>query len=153
MTNSKLSHDPRFYYEQSKRDFVLFMVNGNKEEFSDDGPFGQNLKFFMFAAAYGFSQGKFEPVISKAATPPDPDRLSLGERGFKTLIHLITYSHTQDVSILSDDIEAQNKKVEIMNGYANGGLEELHKKFGGYSDKITPLINLIDSTLKDNREV
>lgn len=152
MTNSNLSDDPRFYYDQSKRDFVLSMVKGSKDEFSDDGPFNQNLKLFMFAAAYGFSQGKFEPVEVKAKKPPDPDRLSLGERDFETLIHLITYSHTQEVSILGDDIEAQNKKVEIMNGYANGGLMELQEKFGRYTDKITPLKNLIDSKLKDNRE-
>lgn len=110
------------------------------------GPFQTYADVMTFAATLGAKSQRRVPlnVISKE---PAPISLEIFvSRGYDPVIKVLAVTETNDPKILSVyDLEAETKRVQIFEEYANGGLEKLQEEFKGvvdYSDHLLLLLNL-----------
>lgn len=110
------------------------------------GPFQTYADVMTFAATLGARFRKRVPlnIISKE---PAPISLEIFiSRGYDSVIKMLAITETNDPKILSTyGAEAENKRVQIFEEYANGGLEKLQEELKGvvdYSEHILLLLNL-----------
>ena len=132
----------RIRISKDKAELVQSLV-----DFNDGvGPFQTYADVMTFAATLGAKYKKRIPVnlISKE---PAPISLEIFvSRGYDAVIKLLAIAETNDPNVLSIyDREAEDKRVQIFEEYANGGLEQLQEELKGivdYSDHLLLLLNL-----------
>jgi len=81
---------------------------------------------FMFACTLGFKHNRKLPF---AAQGGEPIRLSVFDLEDENIFNVIALSHTNDISILLEDEECQDKKYKIMEEFANGGMSIMVENF------------------------
>ncbi len=119
-----------------------------EEYFQELGGNGKNKIFdnmkdvFMFAAAVGYKYNKCVPFVKRGGEP-------IGLRHFneddKKMIDLLALSVTNDISILFSEDEFVDKKYEIVEGLANGGMDIMVEAFCKPVIDITELFKFVES--------
>ena len=132
----------RIRISKDKSELVQSLVDFN----GGIGPFQTYADVVTFAATLGAKYNKRVPlnIISKE---PAPISLEIFvSRGYDTVIKLLAIAETNDPNILSiHDSQAEEKRVQIFEEYANGGLEQLQEDLKGivdYSEHLLLLLNL-----------
>ena len=136
----------RVFISKEKGD--LFVKLSKTKQKGKDGIFDNNKDLFLFAASLGFKDHKKRPLDKKDSEIP----LSVFQRSKNNLdfIDLIALGDTGDVYILDwDEEEIVDKKLTIIEEYANRGLEIIEEKlFNNNTDIYDNLLQLINSELK-----
>ena len=132
----------------SKEKTDLFIKLSKTKQKTKDGIFDNNKDLFLFAASLGYKDNKRRPLLKKDSEIP----LSVFQRSKDNLdfIDLVALGDTGDVYILDwDDEEVVDKKLTIIEEYANRGLEIIEEKlFNNNTDIYDNLLQLINSELK-----
>ena len=111
------------------------------------GPFQTYADVMVFAAALGAKRKKRVSLGAISNKEPAPISLEVFvSRGYELVIKLLAIIETKDAKILShfDEI-SDEKRIQIFEEYANGGLEILRDELRGAVD-YTERIVLILST-------
>ncbi|AFY45808.1 DNA phosphorothioation-associated protein 4 [Nostoc sp. PCC 7107] len=117
------------------------------------GPFQTYVEVMVFAAALGVRYKKRIPLGETTKREPSPiPQENFVSLGHELIIKLLGINETQDIEIISSrEEEYEDKRTQIFEEYANGGLEILQTELRGavdYSERI--LLFLIAE--KDNKE-
>lgn len=132
----------------SKEKTDLFLKLSKTKQKNKDGIFDNNKDLFLFAASLGYKDNKKRPLAKKDGEIP----LSVFQRSKNNLdfIDLIALGDTGDVYILDwDDEKIVDKKLTIIEEYANRGLEIIEDKlFNNNTDIYDNLLQLINRELK-----
>ncbi len=132
----------------SKEKADLFVKLSKTKQKSKDWIFDNNKDLFLFAASLGYKDNKKRPLEKRDGEIP----LSVFQRSKDNLdfIDLIALGDTGDVYILGwDDEEVVDKKLTIIEEYANRGLEIIEDKlFNNNTDIYDNLLQLINGELK-----
>jgi dnd system-associated protein 4 len=136
----------------SKEKSDLFMKLSKTKQKTQDGIFDNNKDLFLFAASLGYKDKKRRPLLKRDGEIP----LSVFQKSRNNLdfIDLIALGDTKDVYILDwDDDEMVDKKLIIIEEYANRGLEIIEEKlFKNNTSIYDNLLQLINTHLSgDNR--
>lgn len=124
---------------EDKIDFIKKLTD------SSESVFETMADCLSFAAVLGYKHGK-HPSLKKKAK--DPIQYNIFEsRKYDTLFHLIAMNVENDAHILAAD--QNNKRIEIFEEFANGGLEILKNRILDSDDSLEPLLSIIqnESTL------
>ncbi|MFB2924180.1 MULTISPECIES: DNA phosphorothioation-associated protein 4 [Aerosakkonema] len=118
------------------------------------GPFQTYADIMVFAAALGAKRKKRVPLEEISKRDPLPIGIEIFvSRGYDVAIKLLAIAETKDVNIISpNDENAEEKRIQIFEEYANGGLEILQDELRGsvdYSERL--LLMLISERDKQNR--
>lgn len=125
----------------------LFLQLSKTKQRTQDGVFDNNKDLFLFAASLGYKDNKRRPLLKKDGEIP----LSVFQKSRDNLdfIDLIALGDTKDVYILDwDDDEMVDKKLTIIEEYANRGLEIIDEKlFRNNTSIYDNLLQLINGEL------
>ena len=127
---------------KDKADLVKSLVDFN----GGNGPFQTYADVMTFAATLWVKYNKRVTlnIISKEPAPISLDIFV--SRGYDTVIKLLAIAETNDPNILSVyDQQVEEKRVQIFEEYANGGLEKLQEELKGivdYTEHLLLLLNL-----------
>jgi dnd system-associated protein 4 len=109
------------------------------------GPFQTYYELLAFAAALGVKRGKMVPIregdFSKEIDPIRQEQFA--SKGYDQIINLLAVIHIRDPKILGNVQEAEQKRVEIFEAYANGGLEIINDLVRGSNDFSRQLLLLL----------
>lgn len=121
------------------------LVKALAEAKDNNGPFQTYSDVIVFAAALGAKQKKRVPLGEISKKEPAPIGLEVfATRGYDMVIKLLAIIDTQDKKILSDyDEKMEEKRIEIFEEYANGGLEILQEEFRGAVDYTERLLLML----------
>ncbi len=143
----------RIFTSKEKTD--LFQKLSKTKQKTKDGIFDNNKDLFLFAAALGYKDKKRRPLLRRDGEIP----LSVFQKSKNNLdfIDLVALGDTKDVYILDwDDEEMVDKKLTIVEEYANRGLEIIDERlFNNNTDIYDNLLQLVNdgisgkSTSKD----
>ena len=91
------------------------------------GPFQTYYEILAFAASLGIQEKTFLPFDEKDASREiDPIRQDqFSSKGYDQLINLIVIAHARKPGLLGNNLEYERERVQIFEGYANGGLSIL----------------------------
>jgi dnd system-associated protein 4 len=100
----------------------------------------------VFAAAFGVKLKKRLP-LGLIAQEPAPISLEIFiSRSYDPLIKLLSTAEAEDTKILSAyNSEAEAQRVEILEEYANGGLETLQEQLKGATNYTERLLLILSS--------
>jgi dnd system-associated protein 4 len=116
------------------------------------GLFQTYYEVLVFAAALGAKRGKFIPIregdYSKEIDPIRQEQFA--SKGYDQIINLIAVVHNRDPKVLGEPQEAEEKRVAIFEGYANGGLELLQDVLRGTEDFSKQILLLITTEKHKN---
>ncbi|MBD2250739.1 DNA phosphorothioation-associated protein 4 [Nostoc parmelioides] len=117
------------------------------------GPFQTYVEVMVFAAALGVKYKKRVPLGETTKREPSPiPQENFASLGHELIIKLLAINETHDIEIISSrEEEYEDKRTEIFEEYANGGLAILETELRGsvdYSERI--LLFLISE--RDNKE-
>ena len=134
----------------SKEKTDLFMKLSKTKQKTEDGIFDNNKDLFLFAASLGYKDKKRRALLKRDNEIP----LSVFQKSKDNLdfIDLIALGDTKDVYILDwDDEEIIDKKLTIIEEYANRGLEIIEEKlFNNNTDIYDNLLQLVHQELTGN---
>ncbi len=132
---------PRIRVAKDKAELVQALVNFN----GSTGPFQTYADVLVFAAILGARYKKRVVLEAIATVEPAPISLEIFiSRGYDTVIKLIAIAETNDPKILSAyEANAESKRVQIFEEYANGGLEKLHDELRGAVDYTERLLLIL----------
>ena len=103
-----------------------------------------------FAAAYGYSKGKRVPFTESAG---DPIRYRIFETGnYDAFFHLLAMEAENDAHVLGNSEEMMNKRTQIFEEYANGGLELLQIEMHSSSDALEFILPIINTQIRRNNK-
>ena len=132
----------------SKEKADLFTKLSKTKQKTGDGIFNNNKDLFLFAVSLGYKYEKRIPLKKKENEIP----LSVFQKSKDNLdyIDLIALGETKDVYILDwNEDEVVDKKLTILEEYANGGLEIIEEKlFNNNTDVYDNLLQLLKSELQ-----
>ena len=135
----------------SKEKADLFLKLSKSKQKTDDWIFENNKDLFIFAASLGYKDGKKRSLLKRDGEIP----LSVFQRSKGNLdyIDLIALGDTGDVYILDwDDEKIVDKKLTIIEEYANRGLEIIEEQlFNNNTNVYDNLLQLVNSELHGNR--
>ncbi|MBD2519012.1 DNA phosphorothioation-associated protein 4 [Nostoc sp. FACHB-973] len=105
------------------------------------GPFQTYVEVMVFAAALGVKYKKRVPLGETTKREPSPiPQENFASLGYDLIIKLLGINETQDINILSSREEQdEDKRTQIFEEYANGGLEILQNELRGsvdYSERL-----------------
>ncbi|MBW4675537.1 MAG: DNA phosphorothioation-associated protein 4 [Desmonostoc geniculatum HA4340-LM1] len=105
------------------------------------GPFQTYVEVMVFAAALGVKYKKRVPLGETTKREPSPiPQENFASLGYDLIIKLLGINETQDINILSSREEQdEDRRTQIFEEYANGGLEILQNELRGsvdYSERI-----------------
>ncbi|MEH2386834.1 MAG: DNA phosphorothioation-associated protein 4 [Nostoc sp.] len=105
------------------------------------GPFQTYVEVIVFAAALGVKYKKRVPLGETTKREPSPiPQENFASLGYDLIIKLLGINETQDINILSSREEQdEDKRTQIFEEYANGGLEILQNELRGsvdYSERL-----------------
>lgn len=105
------------------------------------GPFRYQVDVLAFAAAVGANRDRWIPVEDSDG---EPIRQEVFDRqNYTPLINLLAVLKEGDARVLADIDEMEEKRAEIFEGFANGGLEILAEELRGSSDHLETLVLLL----------
>ncbi|MCU0535867.1 MAG: DNA phosphorothioation-associated protein 4 [Hydrococcus sp. Prado102] len=133
---------PRIRIAKDKAELVKALVDFNGAR----GPFQTYADAIVFAASLGAKYQKKVPLGVISNTEPAPISLEIFiSRGYDPVINLLAIAQTQDTKILSThDSNAEEKRIQIFEEYANGGLEKLRDELRGtvdYTDRLLLILS------------
>ncbi len=138
----------RVFYSKEKND--LFLKLSKTKQKTNEGIFDNNKDLFLFVMALGYKHEKKIPLKKKDNTIP----LAVFQKSKNNIdfIDLIALGDTKNIYILDwDDEKIVEKKLEIIEEYANGGLEIIEKElFNNNTDIYDNLLQLINIELTSN---
>jgi len=131
----------------SKEKADLFLKLSKSKQKTGDWMFENNKDLFVFAASLGYKDGRKRELDKRDGEIP----LSVFQKskGNLDFIDLIALGDTKDVYILDwDDEEMVDKKLTIIEEYANHGLEIIEEKlFNNNTDIYDNLLQLVNREL------
>jgi dnd system-associated protein 4 len=105
------------------------------------GPFQTYVDILIFSALVGLANKRFVPFEDYSKKDPDPiPGEHLYSKGKEQIISVISTCHTGDVKILSNSPEAELKRIQILESYANGGLEIIQDIMLYSSDNLSTIL-------------
>lgn len=118
-------------------------------------PFPTYADVMVFAAALGAKRKKRSPLGQISKKDPGPINLDIFvSRGHDIVIKLLAIADTKDSKILGTiDSKMPEKRIEIFEEYANGGLEILRDELRGavdYTEQI--MLMLISERFKQEEK-
>jgi len=116
------------------------------------GLFQTYVDVIVFAAALGAKRKKRIPLVEFARDLDPIRRDYFNNNRCELLINLLALITSQNQSILSDDEQSDDRRIEIFEEYANGGLEILQQELRGVVDYSEQLL-LILSAERFNQEL
>ncbi|MBD6617451.1 DNA phosphorothioation-associated protein 4 [Komarekiella sp. 'clone 1'] len=127
----------RIRVAKDKAEFVKSLV-ASKET---TGPFQTYVEVMAFAAALGVKYKKRIPLGETTKREPSPiPQENFASLGYDLIIKLLGINETKDINILSSREEQdEDKRTQIFEEYANGGLEILQNELRGsvdYSERL-----------------
>lgn len=129
----------RIRVAKDKADLVKAIATSPERE---SAPFETYADAIAFAAALGAKRKRRSPLQEVSQREPAPISLDVFiSRGYDRLIKLLAVTTTQDVNVLlPTDAACEDRRVQIFEEYANGGLEILREEFRGAVDYRERLI-------------
>ncbi|MEH1909817.1 MULTISPECIES: DNA phosphorothioation-associated protein 4 [unclassified Nostoc] len=105
------------------------------------GPFQTYVEVMVFAAALGVKYKKRVTLGETTKREPSPiPQENFASLGYDLIIKLLGINETKDINILSSREEQdEDKRTQIFEEYANGGLEILQNELRGsvdYSERL-----------------
>lgn len=105
------------------------------------GPFQTYVEVMVFAAALGVKYKKRVTLGETTKREPSPiPQENFASLGYDLIIKLLGINETKDINILSSrEEEDEDKRTQIFEEYANGGLEILQNELRGsvdYSERL-----------------
>lgn len=137
---------------KDKATLVQSLVSTNQKT----SPFQTYVEVMVFAASLGAKRKKKVPLGEISKREPGPiEQEYFATKGYDTLIKLLAIAETKNVDILSlNNEEYDDKRTQIFEEYANGGLEILQEELRGavdYSDRLLLFLSFEHSN-NENRE-
>ncbi len=132
----------RIRIAKDKAELVQELVNSR----GTTGPFSTYADAVAFAAALGARWKKRVPLGTISTKEPAPISLEIFiSRGYDLAIKLLAIAETKEPKILSTfDSENEEKRLQIFEEYANGGLEILRDELRGavdYTERILLILS------------
>ncbi|WP_016953351.1 DNA phosphorothioation-associated protein 4 [Anabaena sp. PCC 7108] len=117
------------------------------------GPFQTYVEVMIFAAALGVKYKKSVPLGDTTKRDPSPiPQDNFASLGYDKIIKLLGIVETSDIQILaSREDEYEDKRTQIFEEYANGGLEILQSELRGVVDYAAQLLVIL-ITARDYQE-
>lgn len=109
------------------------------------GIFQTYVDVMVFAAALGAKRKKRTPLVEFARDLDPIRRDYFNNNRCELLINLLALITSQDQSILSDDEQSDDRRIEIFEEYANGGLEILQQELRGVVDYSEQILLILSS--------
>ena len=127
----------RIKIAKDKAELVKALVASNEKT----APFQTYVEVLVFAAALGAKHKKRVPLGETSKREPSPiPQENFASLGHDLLIKLLALNETEDIQILSSkEEEYEDKRTQVFEEYANGGLELLQNELRGavdYSERI-----------------
>ena len=138
---------------KDKATLVQALVNINEKT----SPFQTYVEVMVFAASLGAKRKKKVPLGEISKREPGPiEQEYFVTKGYDTLIKLLAIAEIKNVDILSlNNEEYDDKRTQIFEEYANGGLEILQEELRGavdYSDRLLLFLSF-ERSHSEEREV
>lgn len=134
--------DIRVKVEKNKAELVKALRAGD----GSTGTFQTYVDIVIFAASLGIQRNKYIPVKDASRKDPDPIPWEhFVSRSKNQISDLIAISRTKNPKILENDDELEAERVEIFEGYANGGLSIIEDTLQGASDFTSQILLLLSS--------
>ena len=105
------------------------------------GPFETMADVLVFAAAWAVSQGQWSRMEPGNRDPIRPEVFSR-RAGYETLIHLLAFHRTKDMTVLANNTEMEQKRAEIFEGYIQAGLDSLESRLRSETDYTEAILTL-----------
>lgn len=121
---------------------------------STKGFFRHMVDILTFAAALGFSRGR-KKEIGEPAKSPDPIRQTVFQNyGYDTVINLLAVADPDsgDLHVLANNDEMEDRRAEIFEAYANGGLEVIASELKGAVEYLDSVLLLIANERSKEKE-
>jgi dnd system-associated protein 4 len=122
----------RIRLAKDKGELVKRLVESDE----DNAPFETYADVVMFAATLGYERHQAVPLDDVIAKEPAPIAWDVfRSRGYDRTIRLLAIATTEEVSVLSlSSEEAIARQIQILEEYANGGLQILQEELRGIID-------------------
>ncbi|MDJ1168547.1 DNA phosphorothioation-associated protein 4 [Roseofilum sp. BLCC_M154] len=122
----------RIRLAKDKGELVKRLVESDE----DNAPFETYADVVMFAASLGYQRHQAIPLDDVIAKEPAPIAWDVfRSRGYDRTIRLLAIATTEEVSVLSlSSPEAIAQQIQILEEYANGGLQILQEELRGIID-------------------
>lgn len=118
----------------------------------DSGPFQTYADVMLFAAVLGAKQQR-RVALTEISKNPSPINIEVFlSRGYDGVIKLLAFMTTQDLKSLSNEEDSVNQRHQILEEYANGGLEVLQSELRGNVDYTNGLLLMLKAGQKVERE-
>lgn len=138
---------PRRIYYEKKNEMYDPLIK------SEEPIFSTYKDLVLFAACIGYKEDKRKPLSS--TTGEGEIHWEVFEKNITdvAMVNAIALSETKDLNVLLDTEEAFDKKITILEEYANGGIEILKEKILALpGESIDNLINYIFKQLKEKKD-
>lgn len=134
---------PRVRVAKDKAELVQALVDFN----GATGPFQTYADVLIFAAVLGAKRHRRVSLGAISTAEPAPISLEIFvSRGYDAIIKLLAIADTGDPNVLSAyHFNAEARRVQILEEYANGGLEELREELRGAVDYTERLLLILSS--------
>lgn len=134
---------PRVKVAKDKTDLIQKLLDTK----STAGVFQTYADIVIFAASFGLRHQKKIPLQEISQSEPAPISLEIFiSRGYEWVINLIAIADSQDTEILAtDNPQAEQQRVTILEEYANGGLAQLQEELRGAVDYTERLLLIISA--------
>jgi dnd system-associated protein 4 len=131
----------RIRIAKDKADLVKALTIGGE----NSAPFQTYADAIAFAAALGAKRKKRVSLGEIAKKEPGPIGMEIFvSRGYELTIKLLAIAETKETKILSPT-DAEARRIQIFEEYANGGLEILQEEFRGAVDYTERLLLILIS--------
>lgn len=134
---------PRVRVAKDKAELVQALVDFN----GATGPFQTYADVVIFAAVLGAKWRRRVSLGAISTAEPAPISLEIFvSRGYDGIIKLLAIADTQDPQVLSAyHVHAEARRVQILEEYANGGLEALREELRGAVDYTERLLLILSN--------
>jgi dnd system-associated protein 4 len=113
------------------------------------GPFQSYVEILIFAASIGMKNKNYMPFLEFSVKNPDPIPWEhFLSRNHNQIVDLLAIIHTKMPRVLENSDEYERTRVEIFEGYANGGLILIQQYLNGTDDVLGQLQLLISQEKK-----
>ena len=118
----------------------------------DSGPFQTYADVMLFAAVLGAKQQRRVALMEISKNPSPINIEVFVSRGYDGVIKLLAFTTTQDLKSLSNEEESVNQRHQILEEYANGGLEILQSELRGNVDYTNGLLLMLKAGQRVEQE-